>query len=491
MAHIEHHKSLNANLAKHIDRVDDEANQKRHYTNNIDKTRTHLNYDLNYMLREDFQGLTTQQRLDKRIEELREGQPKIKILKEGITDYQVRQAKKEPNYKEEDFYNYDYKDFRKDVNKISFFVLTLPTDDNGNDIFKTPEEQKAFFVSSTNYLINKLGKENILNIQIHNDETHGHQHVQFCPAVFDEKKQNWVLSSKRCIDRKFLLNLHSELQLHLEKELGRTDFSILKDRETKLVARTDKEGNFIYDENNNKIYDEIEVSYSTYSANHIEALKFVEERDKREQEKQNQLKEINNLQKQREDENKLLNFSKEQNKKEELKLKNTSKELTDKENQLKETNQQLEIQQKELEKAKFDYADVLEIEKYEHPKTLFGTDKTKIIVPIADIEHQNKISIDNATVAMREKEKALKSYQEASNAKYALRQHMTNYDVQTLSEKVKEQENQIKDLKKDNRNLTKYYNSFQKTLLKLEPSLRDEINKSIKKELSRDGFIIE
>lgn len=223
MAHFDKAKTFVGNLSFHIDRKDDlEKSQKRKYENKIDKERTHLNYDLNYLLREDFQGMTTMERYQKRLNELRENQPLVKVLREDceLTEWQLRQEKKKDDYDETQYYEYKHKEFRKDANTICFFVIQIPRDENGEYCFKTLEEQKAFFESTISFLSQKIGQENIINIQAHYDETTIHLHAQFVPS-FEDK-----LNCKKVLNKQFLQSFHSELQAYLETDLGRNDFSV-------------------------------------------------------------------------------------------------------------------------------------------------------------------------------------------------------------------------------------------------------------------------
>lgn len=247
MAHFDKAKTFVGNLSFHIDRKDDlEKSQKRKYENKIDKERTHLNYDLNYLLREDFQELSTMERYHKRLNELRENQPLVKVLREDceLSEWQLRQEKKKDDYDETQYYEYKHKEFRKDANTICFFVIQIPRDETGEYCFKTLEEQKAFFESTISFLSQKIGQENIINIQCHYDETTIHLHAQFVPS-FEDK-----LNCKKVLNKQFLQTFHSELQTYLETDLGRNDFSVfsndnlsndnLEMKELKMVSKLEE-----------------------------------------------------------------------------------------------------------------------------------------------------------------------------------------------------------------------------------------------------------
>lgn len=236
MAHIQKHKKQSSWLLfSHNDR---EKDSKRTFSNeNIDNSKTNLNYNLNYLLRDDFQSLSSYHRLNKRLEELKKGNALKKIPKEGFNTYEIRRIKKE--YKEQgkefiesDYYDYVHKDFRQDANTLVSLCIQIPRDKNGELVFKSLDEQKLFFEGVCNYLSNYFGKDNLIDLQIHMDETTPHLHGCFVPAYKDENG-NERLSCKKVITLNFLQTLHPSLQIHLEEYLHKNNFSILQDTPTK------------------------------------------------------------------------------------------------------------------------------------------------------------------------------------------------------------------------------------------------------------------
>lgn len=236
MAHIQKHKrQASWLLFAHNDR--EEENSRTFSNENIDKSRTSLNYDLNYFLRDDFQNISSYQRLSKRLHELQKGNGIKKIPKEGYKIYEIRQIKKDcekqgKEFKEEDYFDYVYKDFRKDANTLVSLCVQIPRNKNGTLVFEAPDEQKLFFEGVCDYLSSTFGKDNLIDLRVHMDETTPHIHGCLVPAFEDENGKN-TLSCKKVITLQLLQNLHPSLQLHLENFLGRNDFSILQDKPTK------------------------------------------------------------------------------------------------------------------------------------------------------------------------------------------------------------------------------------------------------------------
>ena len=84
-----------------------------------------------------------------------------------------------------------------------------------SDFFEnlTEDKQKEFFKSSLDYLKSKIGEEFIVSANVHLDETTPHMHVGFVPIIEN------LLSAKKLIDRKFLMEVQDQLPAYL-KNLG-------------------------------------------------------------------------------------------------------------------------------------------------------------------------------------------------------------------------------------------------------------------------------
>lgn len=139
---------------------------------NIDPTRTHLNYNI-----------ATHQELDQ-VEFIKKRTSEVHCLK------------------------------RKDVNVMCSWVVTAPKD-------VAESEYNRFFKASYDFLEQKYGKENIVSAFVHMDEITPHMHFAFIPVVKDKKKDRLKVSAKECVTRRDLRAFHDELSKHISAELGR------------------------------------------------------------------------------------------------------------------------------------------------------------------------------------------------------------------------------------------------------------------------------
>ena len=160
-------RNQSTNILVHCNRSD----PNRTYKNQkIDHSKTYMNYNL----APEHNGMTDYEYMKKRCEEL-------KILK------------------------------RKDVNWLVSWVITIPTDYDGN--------KAMFFREAYNFMEKKYGKENVVSAYIHLDETSPHMHFCFVPVVFDKKKQEYKVNAKQCINKTELKQIHPQMQEYLETKL--------------------------------------------------------------------------------------------------------------------------------------------------------------------------------------------------------------------------------------------------------------------------------
>lgn len=169
IAHVQKYTKANMQgLSIHLDRK-----TENHSNENIDKERSHLNYDL--------------------------------CEKEGDTLSRMNERLNE-------VYCMD----RKDVKACCEWVVTLP------ESFKNvpDEHQRKFFEETYEFLANRYGgKENVISANVHNDETTPHMHFDFIPVVWDEKKQREKVSAKEVLTRVELKNFHDDLDKHLKEQI--------------------------------------------------------------------------------------------------------------------------------------------------------------------------------------------------------------------------------------------------------------------------------
>ena len=100
---------------------------------------------------------------------------------------------------------------RKDINWLVSWVITIPTDYDGNKVL--------FFREAYNFMENRYGKENVVSAYVHLDETSPHMHFCFVPVIFDNKKQEYKVNAKKCINKTELKQIHSQIQEYLENKL--------------------------------------------------------------------------------------------------------------------------------------------------------------------------------------------------------------------------------------------------------------------------------
>jgi hypothetical protein len=162
-------------MFKHYERAKDEKGEYVKFGNeDIDATRTHLNYNL--APENKSQGEFVKQRCSE-----------VKCLN------------------------------RKDVNVACSWIVTLPKDFKELNQGKDPKE---FFEGTYKFLENRYGKDNVVSAYVHMDETTPHMHFCFVPVVLDTKKNQYKLSAKEAVNKYDLQTFHNDLQGHLEQTRG-------------------------------------------------------------------------------------------------------------------------------------------------------------------------------------------------------------------------------------------------------------------------------
>lgn len=152
-------------MLSHYDRTDENPKE------NIDRSRTHLNYNL----------------------ASKADETQMDIINQRLAEVKVQN--------------------RKDVNLLCTWVITMPK--------SLPEDkEEEFFRQSYRFLEDRYGKDNVVSAFIHKDEVTPHMHFAFIPVVKDTKKDRLKVSAKECVTLLDLKQFHPELQEHLERELG-------------------------------------------------------------------------------------------------------------------------------------------------------------------------------------------------------------------------------------------------------------------------------
>lgn len=190
MAHMmKHTKASCGHMFAHFDRKAENISNE-----NLDRTRTHLNYNL-----------ATHQQMD-------QGE----FVRQRCSEVRCQN--------------------RKDVNVMVSWVITAPKD--------LPEqEHKAFFQASYDFCKKRYGIENVVSAYVHMDEVTPHMHFAFVPVVrtFKQDKKNpdistevVKVSAKECVNRYDLQSFHEGLQRYVERELG---------HKVSILNEATKEGN--------------------------------------------------------------------------------------------------------------------------------------------------------------------------------------------------------------------------------------------------------
>ncbi len=163
MAHLmKHTKACCGHMFAHYDRREDNISNE-----NLDRTRSHLNYNL-----------ADHQQMDQ-------------------GDF-VRQRCSEVHCQN-----------RKDVNVMCSWVITAPKD-------LPKEQERTFFKASYDFLEKKYGKENVVSSYVHMDEKTPHMHFAFVPVVPDERR-GYKVSAKQCVNKAHLAAFHGEMEKYLQE----------------------------------------------------------------------------------------------------------------------------------------------------------------------------------------------------------------------------------------------------------------------------------
>ncbi|MCM1166727.1 MAG: plasmid recombination protein [Lachnospiraceae bacterium] len=148
---------------------------------NIDPTRTHLNYDLAADLRG---GISAKALYTSR-------------LAEYESEYQKREGKA----------------MRKDAVTYCSWCITMPKD-------LDPKYEAEFFRGAFDFICERVGTDNIINGNVHKDEVTPHIQIGYMPFVDDEKNGGKKLCAKGMETPQTLRQAHIDLQNRLTEKLG-------------------------------------------------------------------------------------------------------------------------------------------------------------------------------------------------------------------------------------------------------------------------------
>lgn len=196
MAHAaKYGKGASGNMMAHYERkqvpVKTESGEtvmeyKKFGNQDIDLTRTHLNYNL--------------------APERERGQ--IAFLQKRLSEIKVQN--------------------RADVNVFCDWVVTMPKvyENMNKSIHVTPNREQVerlFFERTYQFLADRYGEKNVISAYVHMDEKSPHMHFAFVPAVPDKKwnekhpeQPREKLSAKAVLTRDDLRTFHADLEKHLD-----------------------------------------------------------------------------------------------------------------------------------------------------------------------------------------------------------------------------------------------------------------------------------
>ena len=167
MAHVAKYTAAAVgHMTNHYGRSSDDGVKRSN--ENIDPKRTHLNYNL--------------------VPDREGGQ--VAFLQRRLSQVKVQK--------------------RADVNVLCDWVVTLP---QGN---YTPDQERAFFQKSYDFLSAQYGASNVVSAYVHMDESQPHLHFAFIPVVPDRRRGGEKVSAKECITRANLNSFHSDFQSYLD-----------------------------------------------------------------------------------------------------------------------------------------------------------------------------------------------------------------------------------------------------------------------------------
>lgn len=163
-----YNKSATGHMCAHYERRKDDRGEYIKFGNqNIDLSRTHLNYNL------------------------APEHDQIEFIQQRTSEVKCQK--------------------RADVNVMCDWVVTAPEGlDQGH--------LKDFFKASYDFFEKRYGRENVISAYVHMDETTPHMHFAFVPVVFDKKRELYKVSAKQLLTKTELKRMHPDLTRHLKEE---------------------------------------------------------------------------------------------------------------------------------------------------------------------------------------------------------------------------------------------------------------------------------
>lgn len=103
---------------------------------------------------------------------------------------------------------------KKSTNVLCSWAVTCP-----KNLLTDEDLQKQFFQESFDFLAKRYGQQNVVSAFVHMDETTPHMHFKFIPTIKD-KDGIERLNAKAVINRTELLKIHKDAEQHMNKIFG-------------------------------------------------------------------------------------------------------------------------------------------------------------------------------------------------------------------------------------------------------------------------------
>ena len=121
---------------------------------------------------------------------------------------------------------------RADVNVMFCWVTTLPKYESMNKTIHVSANEdvvsRLFFERTYRFLAERYGEQNIVSSYVHRDENRDHMHTGIIPVVEDKKHGGEKLSAKEVVTRADLRSFHEDLERYLDS-FGDWHFEVQND----------------------------------------------------------------------------------------------------------------------------------------------------------------------------------------------------------------------------------------------------------------------
>lgn len=122
---------------------------------------------------------------------------------------------------------------RKDVNVMMTWCVTLPAELKN----KPKEEQEKFFKETYKFLALRYGKKNVISSYVHWDEETPHMHFAYTPVMYDKEKKSERFNAKVVGSKKDLNSFHKDIDKYLTEKMGYVTGVITGETEINLTIR--------------------------------------------------------------------------------------------------------------------------------------------------------------------------------------------------------------------------------------------------------------